>query len=725
MATNRGPAIHPSLKGLRAIAHIDLDAFYCQVEQNRLGLDPNLAVGVQQWQGLIAVNYPARALGIKRHATVSDALQIAKDKNAQIKFVHVATYAPGETEPRHHDPSSVSAATHKVSLEPYRRASKKVGAKLQFTGAFVFATWDVPGLHLGAQIFQVLSRFTPHLQKASVDEAYLDLTEVANRRITEDVAAGIVEGVEDEGQNVTRGWGDLQLYYASRIAKEVRQAVWNGMNKPNKQVDLALLWQTVLRGSQVTEFMRELPFTKIRMLGGKLGHEVGEQTAKLMPRQYFAEKLSVETAGDLWKFPVAHLQKLFGPQTGAWLHDIVRGVSTEEVKEVIKTKSFMSAKSLRPPISGMTEYRHWFGILATELFVRLQDEWDDNGRWPKTLVISYRTPHLDKSRSHPFPPRSSSFTADALVHRAMDLIKQEDRFKIFPCSRISMQVTGLQGEKGTGDLMKWMKTGQGGQGQGQSDAVSPLRPRQLPTTTRQSHRPPRPPKGLMAFFGSLATPQKVFVGEDVVDGETAAGIDLDAMSPATHPSEVSEHEDALAGSDTEAGSAMAEEVLESMRDEDNFEDEVVVDSVEDAKFEDPSILADTDDEPVALIFGNSELPPSILPAPLANPISDPATYFCDKCGATLAENFRSEHEDYHFALRFSNEERKTAVRAGRVGSAGAGPGGVRSGSVGRGKRKPAAGRGGAGVVGSNKRAKTDASGSGTESGGLRKFFGPI
>ena len=50
-------------------------------------------------------------------------------------------------------------------------------------------------------------------------------------------------------------------------------------NKPNKQ--------TVLRKSATMEFMREIPFTKIRNMGGKLGSEVESE-------------LGVEKAGDIW-----------------------------------------------------------------------------------------------------------------------------------------------------------------------------------------------------------------------------------------------------------------------------------------------------------------------------------------------------------------------------------------------------------------------------------------
>jgi len=68
--------------------HIDLDAFYAQVETVRLQLDPLLPLGVQQWSSLIAINYPARAKGITRHMTVKE----AKEKCPELKCVHVATY---------------------------------------------------------------------------------------------------------------------------------------------------------------------------------------------------------------------------------------------------------------------------------------------------------------------------------------------------------------------------------------------------------------------------------------------------------------------------------------------------------------------------------------------------------------------------------------------------------------------------------------------------------
>jgi nucleotidyltransferase/DNA polymerase involved in DNA repair len=78
------------------------------VRRIRLDLDPALPLVVQQWESLIAVNYPARKFvslcfasasrsalyrfGISRFDKIAD----AKRKCPEVVAVHVATYAEGE-----------------------------------------------------------------------------------------------------------------------------------------------------------------------------------------------------------------------------------------------------------------------------------------------------------------------------------------------------------------------------------------------------------------------------------------------------------------------------------------------------------------------------------------------------------------------------------------------------------------------------------------------------
>lgn len=104
-------------------------------------------LAVQQWDGLIAFNYSSRPFGVKR----GDRSAEAKRKCPHIHLVHVETISDAGSnnskDGRMHD-----RRKEKVSLERYRRAS--------------------------ADVFSALTSFNKDIiiEKASVDEAYLDLT---------------------------------------------------------------------------------------------------------------------------------------------------------------------------------------------------------------------------------------------------------------------------------------------------------------------------------------------------------------------------------------------------------------------------------------------------------------------------------------------------------------------------------------------------------------------
>jgi nucleotidyltransferase/DNA polymerase involved in DNA repair len=144
----------------RVVIHVDLDAFYCQVEMIRLGIDPQRPMAVQQWANLIAVNYPARAAGIARGATAKDALKLCPE----LMLVHVETLdAMGNIVSSNHGSVSATAeaagnqSSNKVTLRRYREAS--------------------------FGIFGVLTRMlgSDKVQKASIDEAFLDVTSHVDR----------------------------------------------------------------------------------------------------------------------------------------------------------------------------------------------------------------------------------------------------------------------------------------------------------------------------------------------------------------------------------------------------------------------------------------------------------------------------------------------------------------------------------------------------------------
>ena len=81
----------------------------------------------------------------------------ARAKCPDIVFAHVATFLKGDTAWAYHE--NPRKATHKVSLDPYRRESRK--------------------------IFGIFKEHCRVVEKASIDETYLDLGEVVYKRLLE------------------------------------------------------------------------------------------------------------------------------------------------------------------------------------------------------------------------------------------------------------------------------------------------------------------------------------------------------------------------------------------------------------------------------------------------------------------------------------------------------------------------------------------------------------
>ncbi|KAI8143863.1 hypothetical protein BJV82DRAFT_87272 [Fennellomyces sp. T-0311] len=415
------------LKGSRCIIHIDLDCFYCQVEEVRLGLSSEKPVAVQQWQGLIAVNYAAREFGVGRHSTATDA------KKIEITLVHVATYGPTDQVP-HYYPNP-SRATHKVSLDPYRQASKR--------------------------IFNIFQRHCSIIQKIGLDEGFMDMTAEVNKRIIRDYVPKYMDKVDAEvcdipidwedlaitiGEGPTT-WHDLQLAVGAEIAAQIRKEIFDELhytcsagiahakvaaklcsskNKPNKQ--------TILRKSAAMDFMREIPFTKIRNMGGKLGNEVESE-------------LGIEKAGDVWQYELKDLQERFGQSTGLWIYNIVRGNDDEEVNVTKAPKSLMASKSLRPAAKTPEDMHRWVGILSAELHTRILNNFEDFHSWPKTLLVSFRATSDTsyRSKSCPMLNRDNLKSPDKLTQKAIDLLgPMED---VTPCVGLSLQATGLAADQ--------------------------------------------------------------------------------------------------------------------------------------------------------------------------------------------------------------------------------------------------------------------------------------
>lgn len=374
-------AIPPLLPTGKVIAHVDLDAFYSQVETFRdLPRLKDKPVGVVQYNprgdlttlppeadrlmnnsngSLIAVNYLARAKGVKRNMSGNEARALCPE----IQLVQV---------PVKHQ---------KSDLTIYRNAGKRV--------------------------LQILSRKSI-CERASIDECYLDVTLEAHKRLEK--SAGLppypvephqIHVYESNGEDIpadrwwnrpqhTWGTGELLLASGAAVVAELRQAVerelgytcsagiahtrllaklCSGLHKPAQQ--------TILPAVSVGSLLGPLPLGKLRGLGGQFGTKISED-------------LHIDTVGQLSSTSLTKLESLYGTKDAKWLFDLARGIDDQDVEERKLPKSVSCGKTFRgdAALADIESVHGWLLELAGELEERLLEDKEDNARVPQLLTVS-------------------------------------------------------------------------------------------------------------------------------------------------------------------------------------------------------------------------------------------------------------------------------------------------------------------------------------------------
>ena len=413
--------------GLRTLLHLDCDCFYAQVEARRLGIDASAPLAVVQWGGLLAVNYPARAFGVKRGMRVEDALAkcpglhtphvplISDEGPSNVWRPSAPAMGPSAGPPTGGAavgggaaPAQAERQDAKVSLERYRVESQK--------------------------IFGLLAQLAPEMEKVSIDEAYLDVTDLAATELRARRAAGSrVAAVgwdeathciarSDKGAGTGGGsasgsdralnegagtaWRpdpddplDVHLLAAAAVCARLRRAVREqlgydmsaGIAHSKMIAKLASAKhkparQTIVPRRAVADLMSRLPVQEVRGLGGSLGAQV-------------VEKLGITFAGELCTRPYAELASHFGEQTARWLMGVGAGGLDEHVAPTLAPKSLNAFKSFAPTSDDAT-IRRWIRILSAELVERMAADRAEWSRVPKKLKVQFRgklqADHRDK-----------------------------------------------------------------------------------------------------------------------------------------------------------------------------------------------------------------------------------------------------------------------------------------------------------------------------------------
>jgi len=358
----------------RVVALIDMDCFYCQVE-DRLNPDlkgkPSAVVQYNDWKGggIIAVNYEARSFGVTRNMRGDE----AKEKCPDIVLVKV----PEER--------------GKADLTKYRNAGKEViqVLKNQYSEAVI--------------------------ERASVDEAYLDLTSMVNAKMelqktvtmnSEEIPNTFVIGHETSVNDWLKETfctsnlkTDISLAIGASIVEEMRAEIFKqtsfrcsagiahnkvlaklcaGLNKPNKQ--------TILTQEQVPTLFKKVNIGKVRGLGGKLGDMI-------------TETFHVRTMADLSKINLLDLRRHLDEKTTTWVYNLSRGIDHEEVRERDLPKSIGCGKNFRGPeiIDTREKLQKWLGNLCEELSERLFKDQEENSRMAKTFHVNLSLENVGSS----------------------------------------------------------------------------------------------------------------------------------------------------------------------------------------------------------------------------------------------------------------------------------------------------------------------------------------
>lgn len=395
----------------RVIAHIDMDCFYVQCEVLR---DPSLRglpVAVVQYDNtarvvkdlapgdkrrnigtgsaIIAVSYEARAAGVTRQMRAHEARRVCR----RLQLVQVPT------------------RFGKPDLTMYREA--------------------------GAKVMGVLQRRAAICEKASIDEAYVDITQEAERLRAKTVSAALVAALLDlaQGTRIAGIQGDSSAFWhqaisaaqggdsgaalwvcAAAVVSEIRTDVWrelgftcssgiysnklvakllSSLHKPNLQ-------SMCLPGQYLEAFLGPLAIGKLRSLGGKYGDDVAHQ-------------LGVQTVRELASVPRQQLAEVFGEQGGEGLWLLAHGICDEPVQKRAGPKTILCNKTFlgREAIVTLPALQLCLHQLGAELDERMRAEVQVLGLEAGRIVVGLRleapTTGLTSLPLEPGPTGESAF----------------------------------------------------------------------------------------------------------------------------------------------------------------------------------------------------------------------------------------------------------------------------------------------------------------------------
>jgi DNA polymerase-4 len=279
----------------RVILHLDLDAFFCAVEEIK---DPGLrgkafAVGGSpSGRGVVtSCSYPARKMGVRSAMPTAKALQLCP------KLILVS---------RNH--------------QDYN--------------------------HYSRLVMDCLRRFTDQIEQISIDEAFLDITDLSSspRQFGKNLQGIILNEI-----NLPNSIGIASNKLVAKIATDVGKMAAEGEGPPNAI--------TVVPPGEEEVFLAPLP---VRMLPG-----VGPKTKERLA------VFNIETIGDLAAYPEIELANKFGKH-GYDLSKRAKGIDHRGIVTERGVKSVSNERTFPRDLALKSELREHLSKLSQQVSNRLQ-----------------------------------------------------------------------------------------------------------------------------------------------------------------------------------------------------------------------------------------------------------------------------------------------------------------------------------------------------------------
>jgi DNA polymerase-4 len=209
-----------------------------------------------------------------------------------------------------------------------------------------------------ARIFSILKKFTPLVEVASIDEAYLDITESLLLYNSPFHIAQSIKSQIREREQLTCSIGVAPNKLLAKLGSRLK--------KPDGLV--------VIKKEDVGELLKDLPVSKLNGIGPKLAEALNS--------------IGIFTCGQLGKFPVSLLSKRFGV-IGERLHEMGLGLDDSPVlpfDEEEDAKSISHSVTLEEDTSDPNILRKVLLQLSEKVSKRMRKE----GFYGRRIAITVR-----------------------------------------------------------------------------------------------------------------------------------------------------------------------------------------------------------------------------------------------------------------------------------------------------------------------------------------------